>query len=123
MSNSSNPKVYVINRGGHDFSPAEAFGEVRFLSDGPVSQYETSKIYRAMKSALENSHPDDYILLSGLTVMAAIACSIFSVKHKRLNLLIYRPQDHSYLERRISLESVSPEDEAVLLSVMTCNQK
>lgn len=94
-------KIYVINRSAHDYSGAEKFGEIVYLSEGSINRYATNKIYRQMNDVLKNSKPDDYILLTGLTIMASIACSIFSVKHNRLNLLLFRPNDHSYAERRI----------------------
>ena len=98
------PKVYVINRSAHDYSGAERWGDIAFLSEGPVNRYATNKIYRMSKEVLAKSNPDDYILLTGLTVMAVIASAIFAVRHKRLNLLIFRPNSHSYVERRMVLD-------------------
>ncbi len=94
-------KVYIINRASHDYSGAERFGEIVYLSEGPINRYATNKIYRQMNEVLKDSSPNDYILLTGLTIMATIACSIFSVLHNRLNLLLFRPASHTYAERRL----------------------
>lgn len=98
------PTVWVINRSAHDYSGALRYGEIRHMTTGPFDRYATSRIFRAMSNVLAYSNPEDYILLNGLTVMACIACSIFAVKHNRLNLLLFRPADNSYVERSISFD-------------------
>lgn len=100
------PTVWVINRSAHDYSGAAQWGNVAFMSDGPVNRYATGKIFRVLNEPLKKSQPNDYILLTGLTVMACIACSIFALKHKKLNLLIFRPATHTYVERRMNLEDL-----------------
>ena len=104
-------KVYVVNKGGHDLSAAEKWGELVFLSKGTMNRYATSNIYRKFVKRLENSSPQDYILLTGLTVMSAIACSIFVRKHGRLNLLLYHTSrteglEPHYVERTIDIDSL-----------------
>ena len=76
------------------------------MSDGPVNRYATGKIFRAFAFSLRESKPSDYILLTGLTLMACIACSIFAVKHKTLNMLIFKPATHTYCERRMDLHDL-----------------
>lgn len=96
--------VYIVNKGGHDYSDAQRFGVVQFLSEGPVSKYAVSKIYREFAMRMRGSGADDYILLTGLTTMACIACSCFSYIHGRLNLLIYK--NGKYVERRLVLSEL-----------------
>ena len=98
-------KIYVINRASHDYSGAERWGELVYLSDGPVNRYATNKIYRTFEDVLSESSPEDYIILTGLTVMSSIATAIFAHKHSRLNLLIFRPNTHTYAERRLVLKN------------------
>lgn len=93
--------VYVVNRGGHDFSEAERFGRLHFLSEGSMSKFAANKIYREFSIHLRSSKPDDYILLTGLSTMNVVACSIFSYLHGRLNLLLYK--NGKYVERKIVL--------------------
>jgi len=95
------PNVYIINRASHDYTEAEKYGNIVYLSEGSINRYATNKIYRQFNEILKDSSPDDYILLTGLTVMTSIACSIFAVKHGRLNLLIFRPNTFTYAERRL----------------------
>ena len=100
------PTVWVINRSAHDYSGAARWGNIKWMTSGPVNRYATGKIFRMLNEPLRQSRANDYILLTGLTVMACIACSIFALRHKRLNLLIYRPDTNTYVERRMNLEDL-----------------
>jgi hypothetical protein len=98
--------VYVINRAAHDFSNAEKFGQLVYLSDSPINRYATNKMYRKFWKILRSSSSDDYILVTSLTVMNIIACGIFALLHGRLNLLIHKTDNNSYIERRLDLTDV-----------------
>ena len=97
-------KVLVVNRSSHDYSKAESFGELTFMTEGSLNRFATSKMYRVFKPFIDRSEPLDYILLSGLSVMCSVACAMFAAKHGRLNLLIYKPDPRdpgNYQERII----------------------
>lgn len=96
--------VYIINKGGHDYSDAQRFGTTQFLSEGPVSKYAINKIYRDFALKLRGSSPGDYLLLTGLTTMACIACTCFGFIHGKLNLLIYK--NGKYVERKLVLSEL-----------------
>ena len=98
----SNRKVYIINKGVHDYSAAEAFGELKYLSVGNLKKYDTSKIFRKFMPTLETSSEEDYLLLTGLQTANVVATYIMTLLHKRVNLLIFRPGKNGkkeYLER------------------------
>jgi len=98
-------KVLVVNDGGHDLSQAEHFGDLVVMSDKAISRYATTVMNRLFKPFIEESKEEDFILLSGLTVMNVIACSLFAAKHGRLNLLIHRQGKQSrYMPRTIMME-------------------
>ena len=83
-------KVYVVNKGAHDHSDAERFGQLCYMSEGSINRYNTNTMFRDFTQVLKESKPEDYILPTGLTIMSNIACAIFTLMHKRLNLLIYK---------------------------------
>jgi len=61
-------KVFVLNNTGHDFSDAERFGKLIFVTIGNVSVFNTQRLYIEVKDFLvkHNYNPEvDYILLSG----------------------------------------------------------
>ena len=84
------PKVFVVNKSSHDFSPASQYGELVFLSEGPMDRYAANNMARQFMVELKTSSSDDYILPCGLSVMNIVAASIFVSFHGRLNLLLYK---------------------------------
>ena len=100
-------KVYVINKSVHDFSDALRFGELVFLSEGLIDRYATAKIFRSFHEILKHSEPEDHILITGLNTMNIVACCIFALKHKRLNLLIHKTASNTYVERVLDLSQIT----------------
>ena len=82
--------VWVINASCHDYAPAESYGKLRFLSEGPMNKYNVTDMDRQFRKLLDKSTKDDFILLTSLSVMSAIACVIFAQLHGRLNILLYK---------------------------------
>jgi len=98
------PTVYIVNQGGHNYTDAQRFGRLVYLSEGAINKFSVSKMYRIFADRLKQSQPEDYILISGLTVMSAIACACFGHLHKRLNLLLLK--NERYVERKLMLDSL-----------------
>ena len=93
--------VYIVNRSAHDFSAAEAYGKIIFLSKGSMHRYATNSMIRQFEEVMRNSDEDDYIVPCSLNVMNAIACALFAHKHGKLNLLLFK--DGLYIERNLIL--------------------
>jgi len=93
------PNVYVINQSGHDYSEASHFGPIIFLSRGSINRYSTNNIYRQFTTILKDSSPDDFLLVTGLTVMNAIAASIMTHLHGKVNFLLFK--QGKYIERTV----------------------
>ena len=96
------PTVFVVNKSSHDFTAAKKFGELHFLSSGPMNRFATNNMHRMFSDKLSNSNPDDYLVLCSLNVMNSIACAIFASKHGCLNLLLYK--GGKYIERNLVIE-------------------
>ena len=94
-------KVFIPNRGAHDFTSAERWGTLHFMSEGPLNRYATTQMHRLFTEALADSESGDYILPTSLGVMNMIAAAIFAHRHGRLNLLLYK--DGGYVERKVVL--------------------
>ena len=82
-------RVYIVNKGCHDYSKAQEFGELVTMSDGSFSRFATGKIFRQFQPHVQNSQSEDYLLVSGLTIMTAVAVGMFAVKHGKVNLLLH----------------------------------
>lgn len=97
-------KVYVVNRGGHNYSDAERFGKLIYLSEGNQNRFAAGAIYRTFVEVLRDSNEDDYILVTSMNVLNSIASAIFSRKHGKLNLLLFH--DGKYEPRELDVDSL-----------------
>lgn len=95
-------KVFVVNRGPHNYAQAERFGQLIFCTDGVMDRYDTAQMYRELEASMKESDPEDYILLTSLSTLCCIACAIFSAKHGELNLLLY--SGDNYIARSLILD-------------------
>jgi predicted transposase YdaD len=100
------PTVYITNRSGHDFSPAEKFGKIKFLSEGKTDPFQVAKMYREFYDVLKDSHYDDYLMITALPVMNCVASAIMTHLHGRVNWLQYHAQSNSYKARTIVLDEL-----------------
>jgi hypothetical protein len=98
------PKVYVVAKGYHDWSAAETHGELVFLSTEPFGRTSVSNMMRTFEPVLEESEPEDFIIISGLSVMCSLACSLFVLKHRRLNLLLFDAATEKYIKRKVMFD-------------------
>ena len=99
-------KVYIVNKSAHNFSAAHDFGEVVFLSEGPMNRYSVNNMVRQFTDIMSGSDRDDYIVPCSLNVMNSIASAILAHKHGKLNLLLFKAG--SYIERNIVFERTLP---------------
>jgi len=98
-------KVFIVNDSGHDFSQAQEFGELKTLTKGSVAVFSTDRTTSFIKEELKRSSSDDYILLSGNSVLSIIAFNIMLDLHKKVNLLIYNFEIKKYIEREFTFDS------------------
>jgi hypothetical protein len=96
-------RVYVPNKGSHDYTAAWDFGDLVFCTDGRVNRRDLNTMYAELSKAFEDADEGDYILLTSLSSLCAIACSIFVNKFGRLNLLIF--EGGEYIERFLTFDN------------------
>jgi len=101
-------KVFVTNRGGHSYEAAEKYGEVVYVTEGTLNRFATSSLYRAFVDSMAESQPEDYILITSMSIVNAIGAAVFARKHGCLNLLLYRSGE--YVLREINIDSLLAEE-------------
>ena len=97
-------KVFIINSSGHDFSKAEAFGELVTMTRGTINKYSITSMARMFQPFVDESSPNDYLLQSGPVVLNMIAAGMFAQKHGILNLLLWKAEadgQDRYVKRRL----------------------
>jgi hypothetical protein len=110
----SKKKVFICNKGGHNYEQALKFGELVYVTEGNVNRFNTSNFYRAFIDAMEGSNKEDYILITSLSILNAIAAAVFARKHGRVNFLLFSHDD--YTCREVDIDSLL-DQEAILQSI------
>lgn len=90
------PRVYVPNKAFHDFSPAEEYGDIVFLTKGLLPLHSVNQLHKIFDKGLRHSEPSDYLLVSGPSVLSAIISSILTQKHGCINFLLYDRRKNKY---------------------------
>lgn len=102
--------VFVTNDFGYDLSDAmqylEGDGELIAITEGKVNIADPEKIANKMMFTLKKMTKDDYLLISGNSVIACIASSLVFNKFKKMNLLIFDARENKYLSRKVSLDNL-----------------
>lgn len=101
------PKVFVPNKSGHDFSAAQEFGELIFMTDGTVRRYQTNQIFRIFCDHMQDAQESDYLLVCSLSILNAIATGILVQKFSKVNYLLFH--EGRYLQRTLDLSGVPRE--------------
>jgi len=105
------PKVFIINKGRHNYTDAEKYGELVSVSEGSIDKYNPDKIYRDFYEVLNNSTPEDFLLLSGLALVNSIATGIMVALHGKVNYLIFHQRKSNYIKKDLTfIETVEAKD-------------
>lgn len=91
------PKVYVPNKSYHDFSAAESYGRLVYLTEGIIRPNTSiNQLYRMIAPRIAGSDPDDMLLISSLSILNAIAASLLAQRHGCINYLIYHRGSYNH---------------------------
>jgi len=111
--------VWIVNYAGHDHSTAEEFGKLDFLTRGYVSMGSLDRLFYTVTEAIEKTSPDDYLLLSGLIALNALAASIWLQRHRKVKMLLWDQKLGKYRELSYSKNQIDQLFEKLLISSAT----
>jgi hypothetical protein len=102
------PRVFVTNLAGHDYTKAEKYGKIVPITHGYVSFQSLDRVKFQITEEVRKSKPHDWLLLSGTPLLSVIAAVAWFAIHDCVNLLVYDQKDHGkYRELRISQKNVN----------------
>lgn len=94
-------RVYVLNEGTHDYSGAEAFGEIVYCTEGLLPKRDINRLFLELDKTLSESSAKDLIMLSSLTSLCSVASAIMAAQHGEVHFLVYH--DGRYYEESLVL--------------------
>ena len=75
-----------------------------FLTSGSVPRYNTESMYRELVEGMQDAEETDYLLISSLAILNALASAIMSRKFGRVNYLLFR--DGEYIEKVVVIDAL-----------------
>lgn len=88
--------VWIVNFSGHDYSDAERFGEIEFITQGYVPRDRLDRMLGTVAERIANSGPNDWLLPSGLIPLNVLAGACWLKKHDTLRLLLWDDKTNRY---------------------------
>ena len=102
------PKVFVSNYAGHDFTEAEKYGELVFITKGYVSFQSLDRVLYVCAANQITASEDDWFLVSGSNVITLFAALVWLVRFDKVKLLVHDVKtDNAYREMIITKDRVS----------------
>lgn len=106
------PTVFISNMSkDHDYGKAAPYGVIRPVTSGNYPIFKTARLTEEIVGALIHSTEDDYLLLSGSSVVAGLCLSIWLTVHKKANLLLHDRRQGAYVPRSIDRDELRLEIE------------
>ena len=100
---SNNNVVYISNQAKqHDYSPAREHGILVAITSGNYAIFKTDRLREEIIGALTLSTPNDFLLLSGSSIIAGICMAVWLLQHETVNLLLYDRSARKYVKRSFS---------------------
>lgn len=94
------PTVFIINKGGHDYSDAEQYGTLVPLSSGKINPFKIGREQEDFTRILSEATNEDYLLPCSLGALNSLAGWILGRMGKELNLLIFDREGY-YVPRNL----------------------
>lgn len=105
--------VFITNMArDHEYAGAARYGALRPITSGNYPIYKTPRLLEEIVQALVDSDADDYLCISGSSIVAALCLWVWIEMHRKCNMLLFRPADGgSYLLRVLDRAEVRNEIE------------
>ena len=89
--------VYVTNLNEeHDFTAAERWGELVFVTKGYTILSDLDKLEKKLQTHVDKSQPTDFIVLSGANILCSMFVLLWQKKHGYVNILHFSKKSKQY---------------------------
>ena len=93
-------KVYVTNRGWHDYTSAERYGQLITLTEARIDYRHTDRVRAQIVEGLRDFDPElDYVLISGMPALAFEVAAHLTKRFGKVRYLYWEPLMNDYLPR------------------------
>jgi hypothetical protein len=98
--------VWLVNKGGHDYTKLERFGRIIPLTTGVANPFNPDRLMLNLGHLLKMASADDYLAISGLPLLNALALTMWLRKFPTAHVLQHSVRENDYIYLRIELAAV-----------------
>lgn len=95
-------KVFVVNNANHDYSKAEQYGELVYITKGKLPIFKTNTVKAMLEKGLVKFSKDDYLLISGPAIVNVMAATILYNKFDTVKFLVFDAKQQDYVVRHLN---------------------
>lgn len=106
-------KVYVTNYASHDYTDAERYGEICFVTRGFISFQSLDRVRYQVAQGLKGATADDWLALSGTNIINVLAAILWFQRFGRCKILNFDKTTQKYREIIMTPENISVLMEAI----------
>lgn len=110
------PRVFITNYAGHTYEGAHKYGDFVYLTKGYISFKSLDRIkFTIAEQIINESTAEDWLLLSGVPALSAIAAALWMAHHGQVKLLVW---DKKYKDHYRELE-ITPQNMLEMTAAVT----
>lgn len=100
--------VWVVNRAGHDYSPAKKYGRLQSLTLDDVNPLQTDRLLNHLARGIGKfvDSEEDYLLISGTPMVNMLAASLWLRRFPKCRILQWNAKSREYEESTITNEQM-----------------
>jgi hypothetical protein len=95
-------KVYIVNNANHDYSKAEQYGELVYVTRGKLPIFKTNTVRAMLEKGLVKFTKDDYLLISGPAIVSVMAATVLYNKFDTVKFLVFDAKQQDYVVRHLN---------------------
>lgn len=96
------PVVWLVNEGGHDYASLKEYGRVVPLTRGGVNPFAPDRLMIMIAPRLALAKEEDFLAISGLPILNALAMCMWLKKFGKVNLLQFSTKQGVYVRLHVS---------------------
>jgi hypothetical protein len=107
-------KVFIVNYGGHDMTPAYKFtkngdDDLVYITTGNINVFNTDRIIKEIVFKLRDFTPDDFLLFCGYGVLGALCFAHLMLRFSIVKTLIFNAKTREYIVRHVYRKEIFPD--------------
>lgn len=107
MSSETNTSVvWLVNKGGHDYSTLEQFGRVIPMTVGATNPFNPDRLMVGLGHHLSMAGEHDYLAISGLPIVNALAICMWLEKFPEVKLLQWSVRADKYVFTKVKKAAI-----------------